>query len=110
MRVVGDARVALDFDGGVLDSEAGGEHLFELAGAELRVVQAERAGQYHVGRQRRLLAAGGPQVQVVHRFDARLAASASRTARVEIGGNGLEQDAVASRSSCHAPRRRPGGR
>ena len=55
-----DAGMTLDFESRVLDAEAVGEHRLQLAGAELRVVQAERTAQHDVRGESGLLAARRP--------------------------------------------------
>ena len=82
-----------------------GEHLLQLAGAQLRVVQAQRPGEHDVRRQRRLLAARRPQVQMMHRLDARLGARARRARRAtsRLGGHRFEQHAASRRAAAATP-------
>ena len=78
----------------MLDTEALGEHVLQLPGAELRVVQRHGLAEHDVRRQRRVLAARRPQMQVVHGLDAGLAVErAAHRGRVESGRHGFEQNA-----------------
>ena len=78
--------------------------LLQLPGPELRVVQRHGLAEHDVRRQRRVLAARRPHVQVVHGFDAGLAVErAAHRGRVESGRHGFEQNA--RRLAHQMPRR-----